>query len=87
MKHVILDNICISKSHQVLALYRPKLRIPLSTHSFFNTLQALNPRFMMTPGTPYALSKLSIGYFSNWFHDFPLERPPLNLEMRAMLNP
>ena len=40
---------------------------------------------MMTPSTPYALLKLSMGYFSKWFHDFPLERPPLNLEMRAIL--
>ena len=82
MKRVILDDICISKPHRVLALHRPKLRIPLSTHSFFNTLPALNPQCMMTP---YALLKLSMGYFSKWFHDFPLERSPLNLEMRAIL--
>ena len=61
MKHVILDDICISKPHRVLALHRPKLRIPLSTHSFFNNLPALNPQCMMTP---YALLKLSMGYFS-----------------------
>ena len=28
MKRVILDDICISKPYSVLALHRPKLRIP-----------------------------------------------------------